>query len=108
MSRRLERPATLTRELAVRVIDLSASGCLVESGRRMEVGTIGTLLVRLGDEECEDDVEVVRCDAVKGVPNLYHVGVRLLWTTPRRAGTIRQAAANRLAIGERAETPRVM
>ena len=94
MTAMFEFPATLTRELPVRVIDASASGCLVESQRRMEVGTIGTLQLTLAGQDCRDDFEVMRCDAVQGVPNVYHVGVRLLWTRPRRAGSIRHAVAS--------------
>ena len=97
MSSMLEFPAILTRELSVRVLDISASGCLLETRRRMEVGTTGTLQLRLAGTDCTDDVEVVRCDAVKGVPSLYRIGVRLLWTPPRRAGSIRHAVASQLA-----------
>ena len=43
MSRMPEFPAVLTRELHARVIDVSESGCLVETRRRLEVGTIGRL-----------------------------------------------------------------
>ena len=98
-----EFPATLTREQAVRVLDISASGCLFECRRRIEVGTIATLELTLGAAECKDDVEVVRCDAVKGVPGLYRIGVRLLWTTPRRAGSIRHAVATQLAALDQAD-----
>ena len=66
MSRMSEFPAILNRELHARVIDVSASGCLVETRRRLEVGTIGRLRVSLSGEECEDDVEVMRCDAIEG------------------------------------------
>ena len=98
-----EFPATLTREQAVRVLDISASGCLFETRRRMEVGTIAKLELTLGAGECRDDVEVVRCDAVKGVRGLYHIGVRLLWTTPLRAGSIRHAIATQVAALDRAD-----
>jgi PilZ domain len=104
MSGMFEFTATLTRELAVRVIDVSASGCLVETRRRIEVGTIGTLQLRLGSELCTDDVEVVRCDAVEGVPTLYHVGVRLLWTRSRQAGSIRHAVERPWADGSQANS----
>ena len=107
MSVMFEFPATLTRELPVRVIDVSESGCLVETRRRMEVGTMGTLQLKLGGQDCSDDFEVVRCDAVQGVRNLYHVGVRLLWTKPRKAGSIRHAVASLQAEWDRAETARV-
>ena len=108
MSGMFEFPATLTRELSVRVLDVSASGCLVETRRRMEVGTIGTLQLRLGGEDCTDDFEVVRCEAVQGVRNVYHVGVRLLWTRPRRPGSIRHAAAGLHAEWDGSEPAQVM
>jgi hypothetical protein len=108
MSVMFEFPATLTRELSVRIIDVSAFGCLVETRRRMEVGTIGTLQLRLGGQECTDDFEVVRCEAVQGVRNVYHVGVRLLWTRPRKAGSIRYAVASLQAEWDRSDTTRVM
>jgi len=108
MSAMVELPGTLTRELSVRVIDLSESGCLIETRRRMEVGTFGTLQLRLGVQDCTDDVEVVRCDAVQGVRNVYHVGVRLLWTRPRKAGSIRHAVAGHVAEGDRSRWAAVM
>jgi len=96
MSARLDLPATLTRELPVRVIDLSASGCLIGTWRRIEVGTIGTLHLRIDGDECRDDVEIARCHAVEGLPAMYHVGVRFMWTTSRQ-GSIRDAVARREA-----------
>ena len=108
MSAMFEFPAVLTRELHARVIDVSASGCLVETRWRLEVGTIGRLRVKLGAEECEDDVEVMRCDTVEGPVTSYHVGVRLLWTTPRRPGSIRHAVASQLEDRDTSDTARVM
>jgi len=84
-------PAVLMREHLMRVVDISRSGCLIESRHRMQVGTVGRLRLRLGGEECHDDVEVVRCEAVGGT--VYQIGLRFLWTTPPLAGTIRDAAA---------------
>ena len=108
MSGMLEYPAVLTRELYARVLEVSASGCLVETRSRLEVGTIGRLRMKFGAEDCEDDVEVIRCDAVKGVSSVYHVGVRLLWTAPRQAGSIRHAVASHLEEPDQSETPRMM
>ena len=108
MSRMSEFPAVLNRELHARVIDVSASGCLVETRRRLEVGTFGRLRVSLSGEECEDDVEVMRCDAIEGPVASYHVGVRLLWTTPRRPGSIRHAVAGHLEELGTSGTTRVM
>jgi hypothetical protein len=100
-------PAVLTRDMGIRVIDVSGSGCLLESRRRLVVGTIGRLRMTLGAEECEDDVEVVRCDAVQGTRALFHIGVRLLWTTPRREGTIRIAISRHAGTSDPV-TPGVM
>lgn len=100
--------AVLVRELAVRVINVSVGGCLIESQRWIEVGTIGTLKVKLGTEECRDDVEVVRCEAIRGDTTVYHVGVRLLRTKPRQAGSIRHAVARHELEFERWHNGRVM
>jgi hypothetical protein len=100
--------AVLMRELGVKVLNLSTGGCLIESERWVEVGTIGTLTVRLGTEECKDDFEVVRCEAVRAAATVYHVGVRLLRTRPRQAGSVRQAVARHEREFERWRTSRVM
>ena len=88
-----DRPAVLMRELRARIINISESGCLIETRRRLDVGTVGTMRLRLGTQEYGDDLEIVRCEAVGSALSLYHVGVRFLWTTPRRAGSIRDAVA---------------
>ncbi len=103
-----DHPALLIRERHVRVIDVSRSGCLIECRRRVQVGTVGRLQLTLGTDECEDDVEVVRCDAVPGTRSLYHVGVRFLWTTPSNAGSIRHAIGRHVPELDAPGTNRVM
>jgi len=88
---RTDHAAILMRDLPTRVVDISASGCLIESRRRLELGTVGRLRLKFGDDECSDDVEVVRCEAVEGERALFHVGLRFLWTSPRDVGSIRHA-----------------
>jgi hypothetical protein len=108
MTSLFESHAVLLRELSVRLVNVSAFGCLIESERWIEVGTIGTLQLRLGDEECKDDVEVVRCEAIRGATTVYHVGMRLLRTRPRQAGSIRHAVARQALEFERWRPYRVM
>lgn len=86
-------PAVLIRELDVRAIDVSRTGCLIETRRHMRVGTVGRLRLTLGTIDCEDDVEVVRCETIEGTRARFRVGVRFLWTTPPYAGSIRHAIA---------------
>jgi hypothetical protein len=88
---RCDHAAVLTRDLVMRVLEISASGCLIECRRRLDVGTVGRLRLTLGTDEAADDIEVVRCDAVEGARSTFHIGVRFLWTTPRGAGSIRDA-----------------
>ena len=89
----LDSLGVLTREQRVRVVNVSESGCLLETERPLDVGTVGKLHVRFGAEEYSDVIEVVRCHAIRGAGSTYHVGMRFLWTTPRCEGTIRQAIA---------------
>ena len=58
--------AVLTRELHVHVINVSVSGCLVESHQSLDVGAVATLRVVLGGEEYTDDVQILRCLAIRG------------------------------------------
>ena len=98
----------LTQELSVRVVNLSAGGCLLESRQWIEVGTNATLQLQFGTEDCREDVEVVRCEMVRRAPALYHVAVRLLRTRPRQPGTIRHAVARHVAELDRPGIGRVM
>jgi PilZ domain len=92
----------------VRVVDVSASGCLIESRRPLRVGTVGRLELKLGRTEYVDDIEVVRCEAVESAPPVYHIGVRLLWTSPRHPRSIRHAVARHVAELEMSDRTRVM
>ena len=103
-----DHPAVLIRDLSVRAINISGSGCLIRSQRRVEVGTVGKLRLTLGTEECVEDVEVVRCEPVGSVETFYHVGVRFLWTKPREAGSIRHAVARHVADLNPTDATRVM
>ena len=100
--------AVLTRELHVRVINVSASGCLVECHRRLEVGTVATLRVVLGGEEYTDDVQILRCQAIRG-GSVHHLGAQFLWTTPPHHRSIRHAVTRHLArLAKVSRTTRVM
>lgn len=103
-----DHAAVLMRDLAMRVVDISASGCLLESRRCLAIGTVGRLRLKFGDDECADDIEVVRCEPVEGRRSLFHVGVRFLWTTPRDVGSIRHAVSYHASDADTARTVWVM
>jgi hypothetical protein len=80
----------LRREVQVRVLNFSGSGCLLESERRMEPGTIGTLRLVVGEDEYSDDVRIVRCQPIEGGSS-YHVGAEFVWTTLPHPRSLRRA-----------------
>ena len=81
----------LTREFRARLLNVSPSGCLVETNSRVEVGTIGSLQFVIDGKEFADDVQVVRCQQIEGAGSLYQVGARFLWTAAATKGTLRRA-----------------
>ncbi len=78
-----DSPSTLTRELDVRIVDVSASGCLIETRQRLGVGTVGKLTLKTAGAEYEGDIEVVRCQPIDSASSVYHIGVRFLQRTGR-------------------------
>jgi len=80
----------LGKELRVRVVNCSPSGCLVETSSRIEVGAIATLRVIVQGDEFVDDVQVVRCQEIEGAGSLFHVGAQFLWTATPTQRSLRQ------------------
>ncbi len=81
----------LTSELRVRVLNGSATGCLVESTRALNVGTVAGLRVNLLGREYDDQVQVTRCQSIVGAGNIFHIAMEFLSTTPPYAGSLRYA-----------------
>jgi hypothetical protein len=85
------RLGVLERDFEARMVNYSASGCLLETNTRLEVGTVGTLRLVINDHELMDDVQVVRCQPIEGAGASYQIGVRFLWTMTAGNGTLRLA-----------------
>lgn len=96
-----ELMGVLARDVDVRLLNVSASGCLVESRQRVEAGTAGTLRLHTGADEYCDDVLVTRCHEVQGAGATYHLGVEFLWTTPPGGGSLRRVATRLQQLGGR-------
>ena len=75
-----ELVGALTRDIPVWMLNISASGCLLECGSRVETGSTGVLTVVRDGREYSDDVRVNRCSAVIGSSGRYLLGVQFLWT----------------------------
>ena len=81
--------AVLSRDVAVRLVNISASGCLLETDSRLREGTTGSLRLVYEGIDYADDVRVVRCTE-SGDGRGYNVGAEFLWTTTPAERTLRR------------------
>jgi hypothetical protein len=89
------RLGVLARDFEARILNYSATGCLLETNARLEVGTVGSLRFVIEGRELIDDVQVVRCQPIEGAGSLYQVGARFLLTMSSGRGALRLALAER-------------
>jgi len=83
----------LTRETPVLLINLSHSGCLLESAHRVPTNLTGTLQMNIEGQDFVEHVEVVRCQHIEGAGDRYHVGVRFVWTASERRRSLSSVVA---------------
>ena len=83
--------AVLGRDVAVRLIDISGSGCLLQSETRLVEGTIGTLKLTSGGRDYADDVRIMRCQAPNAGESCFKLGAQFLWTAQPGEGSLRRA-----------------
>lgn len=86
-------PGVLEHEVEVRLLNVSGSGCLVESSRPLPIGSAAVLSVDSEFGVLLDEVQVVRCEAMQGAGSRYTVGLRFLWVSMPEAQTLRWWAA---------------
>ena len=84
----------LARNVPTRLLDISRSGCLLESRQRVETGTVGELRLEVGREVFVDDVRVTRCVLVEGSGSSYLVGAEFVQTRRPGEQSIRRAVAD--------------
>jgi hypothetical protein len=71
----------LSRDIGVRLLNASGSGCLVESRSGVADGTSGSLSLHVDGTEYSDAVRITRCHAVQGAGAKFRVGVEFLWVS---------------------------
>src|SRR5262245_45820287 len=76
----MELVGVLARYIPTRLIEISRSGCLLESGHRVEEGTVGALRLEVRGQIYAEDVRATRCVAVAGSGSSYLIGVEFLQT----------------------------
>jgi hypothetical protein len=83
----------LTRDVRVRLVNLSVSGCLVETTTKLEEGSAGSLRVHINSDTYADDVRIVRVQQVHGSSSTWLVGAEFLWTTQPGLRSLRRVVA---------------
>ena len=81
----------LARSIPTRLVEISRSGCLLESAYRVEDGTVSELRLESEGELLIDDVRVTRCVRVEGARAGYLVGAEFVQTRHPGEGSIRRA-----------------
>jgi len=92
----MEIVGVLARQVPTRLLEISVSGCLLESGLRIEEGTVGALRLQVQGREYSEDVRATRCVAIEGSGSRYLVGVEFLRTGRSDDTSIRRAMASAL------------
>jgi hypothetical protein len=85
--------AVLGREVAVRLLEISRSGCRLESSQEIPAGTIVALSIEIDGREYMDEVRVSRSQLLAGVGERYELGVEFLWLWLPRRHSLRSYAA---------------
>ncbi len=80
----------LGRDVPVRLVNVSASGCLLEAAAGLEVGTTGTLWVTLDGTTCCDEVRITRCAPLAGSTATHALGAQFLWTSQPATQSLRR------------------
>jgi hypothetical protein len=73
-----EEVASLATDMQVRVLNVSGVGCLIETKRALEVGTVATLRINFAGGDFEDSVQIVRCQEINGAGPVFHLGAAFL------------------------------
>src|ERR1700682_1703820 len=71
--------AVLIRDIPVCLLDVSLSGCLLESRTRLQTPVAGQLRVIVNGESRADDIRLSRCVFVEGSGVAYRAGAEFLW-----------------------------
>jgi hypothetical protein len=92
----IELVGVLARHIPTRLVEISRSGCLLESGHRIEEGTVGALRLEVRGQIYSEEVRATRCVAIAGSGSSYLVGVEFLQTVRSDGASIRRAMSGSL------------
>ena len=85
--------AVLIRDIPVCLLNVSLSGCLLESRTRLQTPVAGQLRVIVNGEDRVDDIRLSRCVFVEGSGVVYRAGAEFLWTDLPGERSVRRAVS---------------
>jgi hypothetical protein len=85
--------AVLIRDVPVCLLNVSLSGCLLESRTRIQTPVAGQLGVIVNGEARVDDIRLSRCVFVEGSGVVYRAGAEFLWTDLPGERSVRRAVS---------------
>jgi hypothetical protein len=75
----------------LRAIEISRTGCLLESSRRIDAGTTGELRLKIDRRTYSEVVMITRCQRLEGAAVNYRLGVEFLRTRRPSSSSLRLA-----------------
>jgi hypothetical protein len=89
----------LQRDVSVVMMNISRSGCLLDSPVAISVGTLAMLAVEMDGLVYSDEIRVARCRTVPGAGERHHIGVSFVVLHPPGRRSLRLFAAGLNATG---------
>jgi hypothetical protein len=83
----------LARDVPVHVMNVSGSGCLVETVLRLDEGATATLRVGIDGQDHRDPVRITWCHRLAGSGETWRVGAEFLWTDVPDRRSLRRLAS---------------
>jgi PilZ domain len=90
----------LGRDVSVRLLDISLSGCLLECSAAVPAGTLATLSVTFDGGRYVDHVRIARCQRVNGAGSTHYIGVEFLSLSAPTLQSLRRFAGEIALAGE--------
>jgi hypothetical protein len=91
----------LNRRITVRLLDVSATGCLLESDSEVPVGTVGALSLEADGTEYSDPIKVTRSQAIPGGGQRHLLGAEFVWLTLPEPRSVRRLARRMAGNGDK-------
>jgi hypothetical protein len=90
--------AALSREIEVVLLEISASGCLIEAPLELTPGTLAMLSVEVGGVGYSDPVRITRTQPLNGKGDRVRMGAEFAWLSAPGEHSLR-ALGSRIASG---------